>query len=121
MARSHGQNSHVQLKYIQEKGFKRRFMVVFAADMEREMIVAHLQTSRGVGGERFMGGKKEKRGFTVLVCGVGVLGLGVLLAYEHLSGEEKNALFVVAVDFGRHLSWNLRDLEVMKEKGFGCR
>lgn len=48
IAAAHGQNSHVQLKYIQKNGLRSRFAAHFNAATAAESARHHLQMSRGV-------------------------------------------------------------------------
>lgn len=79
-------------------------MVLLVAARAREMIPAHLQTSRGVRVERL---KKEEKGISGeekkgilrnLVCGVWGEG-GEESEYEHLSGGQRWVI-VIFVDVG---------------------
>lgn len=70
MANIHGQNSHVQLKYIQKKGLKNKFKVHFDAAIATERTRHHLQMSMGVCCERVDFKESKEKSLRVFSSGL---------------------------------------------------
>lgn len=119
IATIHGQNIHVQLKYIQKNGLNTKLTVHLDAAMVTENTKHHLQTSTGVKCRRvdFSDSKSKslslsKRGFGASVS-AGVL----VLEYEHLSERRGRSILELEVDIDEGFDPTLNGLSRLEITG----